>query len=51
VAEVLTDEASLERATGLLRRKYGLAYLVIISIERLIKFSPEKRLTLRITRT
>jgi uncharacterized protein len=25
VAEVLTDEASLERATGLLRRKYGLA--------------------------
>jgi hypothetical protein len=51
VAEVLTDEASLEWATGLLRRKYGLAYLVIISIERLIKFGPEKRFTLRITRT
>ena len=29
----------------------GLAYLAIISIERLIKFGPEKRLTPRITRT
>ena len=50
VAEVLTDKASLERATGLLRTKYGLAYLVIMSIERLMKFGPEKRLTLRIIR-
>jgi PPOX class probable F420-dependent enzyme len=50
VAEVLTDEASLERATGLLREKYGLAYPVIMFIERLIKFGPEERFTLRITR-
>ena len=50
VAEVLTDEASLERATGLLREKYGLAYPVIMFVERLIKFGPEERFTLRITR-
>jgi len=50
VAEVLTDEASLERVSGLLRRKYGLAYPVIMGIERLVKFGPEKRFALRITR-
>ena len=50
VAEVLTDEDSLKRATGIIRRKYGLAYSVIMGIERLIKFGPEKRVTLRITR-
>ena len=49
VAEVLTDEDSLKRATGMIRRKYGLAYSVIMGIERLIKFGPEKRVTLRIT--
>lgn len=50
VAEVLTDEDSLERATGMIRRKYGLGYRVVMAIERLIKFGPEKRVTLRITR-
>jgi len=50
VAEVLTDEASLERVTGQLRRKYGLAYPVIMGIECLVKFGPEKRFALRITR-
>jgi len=49
VAEVLTHEDSLKRATGMIRRKYGLAYSVIMGIERLIKFGPEKRVTLRIT--
>ena len=49
VAEVLTDEVSLEYATGMLRRKYGLGYRVIMTIERLIKFGPEKRVVLRIT--
>ena len=49
VAEVLTDEDSLKRATGMIRRKYGLAYSVIMGIERLIKFGSEKRVTLRIT--
>jgi PPOX class probable F420-dependent enzyme len=50
VAEVLTDEDSLERASGMIRRKYGLAYRVVMSIERVIKFGPEKRVTLRIAR-
>ena len=49
VAEVLTDEDSLKRATGTIRRKYGLGYWVIMGIERLIRFGPEKRVTLRIT--
>jgi PPOX class probable F420-dependent enzyme len=50
VAEVLTDEDSLERATGIIRRKYGLGYRVVMAIERLIKFGPQKRVVLRITR-
>lgn len=50
VAEELRDEDSLERATGMIRRKYGLGYRVVMAIERLIEFGPEKRVTLRITR-
>jgi PPOX class probable F420-dependent enzyme len=50
IAEVLTDEDTLERATGMIRRKYGLMYQVIMAIERLIKSGPEKRVILRITR-
>ena len=50
VADVLTDKDSLERATGMIRRKYGLGYRVVMAIERLIKIGPEKRVTLRITR-
>jgi len=50
VAEVLTDEDSLERAKRMIRRKYGLGYWVVMGIERLIKFGPEKRVVLRITR-
>src|SRR5918997_3465895 len=50
VAEVLTEEDSLERATGMIRRKYGLGHRGVMAIERLIKFGPEKRVVLRITR-
>jgi uncharacterized protein len=50
IAEVLTDEDTLERATGMIRRKYGLMYQVIMAIERLIKSGPEKRVILRMTR-
>jgi PPOX class probable F420-dependent enzyme len=50
IAEVLTDEDTLERATGMIRRKYGLMYQVIMAIERLIKSGPERRVILRITR-
>jgi uncharacterized protein len=50
MAEVLTDEDTLERATGMIRRKYRPMYQVIMAIERLIKSGPEKRVILRITR-
>ena len=50
VAEILADEDSLERTTGIIRRKYGLGYRVVMAIERLIKFGQVKRVTLRITR-
>jgi PPOX class probable F420-dependent enzyme len=50
MAEVLTDEDTLERATGMIRSKYKLMYQVIMAIERLIKSGPEKRVILRITR-
>ena len=50
MAEVLTDEDSRERATGIIRRKYGLGYRVVMGIERLIKFGQENRVILRITR-
>jgi uncharacterized protein len=49
MAEVLTDEDSRERATGIIRREYGLGYRVVMGIERLIKFGQEKRVILRIT--
>jgi PPOX class probable F420-dependent enzyme len=49
MAEVLTDEDSRKRATGIIRRKYGLGYRVVMGIERLMKFGQEKRVTLRIT--
>ena len=50
VAEVLTDEGSRERLTGIIRRKYGLEYRVVMGIERLIKSGQENRVILRITR-
>jgi PPOX class probable F420-dependent enzyme len=50
VAEVLTDEGSRERLTGIIRRKYGLKYRVVMGIERLIKSGQENRVILRITR-
>jgi uncharacterized protein len=50
VAEVLTDEGSRERLTGIIRRKYGLEYRMVMGIERLIKSGQENRAILRITR-
>jgi PPOX class probable F420-dependent enzyme len=50
VAEVLTDEGSRERLTGIIRRKYGLEYRVVMGIERLIKSGQKNRVILRITR-
>jgi uncharacterized protein len=50
MAIVLTDYDSLEGATGMIGRKYGLVYQVIMLIERLIKSGPQKRVILQITR-
>ncbi len=50
VAEVLADEAALERAIGMIRRKYGLQYRAVMAMERLVKRGQEKRVALRITR-
>jgi PPOX class probable F420-dependent enzyme len=50
VAEVLTDEGTQERLTGIIRRKYGLEYWVVMGIECLIKSGQENRVILRITR-
>ena len=49
-AEILTDEGSRERLTGVIRRKYGLEYRVVMGIERLLsKSGQENRVILRIT--
>lgn len=50
VVEVLPDEGSRERLTGIIRRKYGLEYRVVMGIERLSKAGRSSRVILRITR-
>lgn len=49
VAEVLTDEASRERLTGIIRGKYGLEYRVVMGIESLGGSGRSNRVILRIT--
>ncbi len=49
VADVLTDDASRERLTGIIRGKYGLEYRVVMGIERLSASRPSNRVILRIT--
>ena len=49
VAEVLTDERSRERLTGIIRRKYGLEYRIVMGIERLGGSGQDNRVILRIT--
>ena len=49
VAEISTDEDSRERLTGIIRRKYGLEYRVVMGIERLGASGPNDRVILSIT--
>lgn len=49
VAEVLTDNGSRERITGIIRKKYGLEYRVVMGIERLGASGQKNRVILRIT--
>ena len=49
VAEVLADADSSERLTGIVRKKYGLEYRVVLGIERLGGSGQDNRVILRIT--
>ena len=49
MAQILPDEESRARGTEIIRRKYGLGYMVVMGIERLIKSGQQKRVILRIT--
>jgi PPOX class probable F420-dependent enzyme len=48
--EILSDEASGHRLTGLIRRKYGLEYRIVMGIERLSRSGRRRRVLLRISR-
>jgi PPOX class probable F420-dependent enzyme len=48
-AKILTDDESRSRLTGVIRRKYGLEFRVVMALERLLRSSPGMRVILRIT--
>jgi uncharacterized protein len=47
VAEVITDPATVQRLTGVIRRKYGLGFILVTFLERLLR-GAKPRLVLRI---
>lgn len=47
-AEILKDEAARERTTRIIRRKYGVDYRIVMSIERLARSKSSDRVILRI---
>ena len=49
VAEVITDEATGDRLTGILRAKYGLQFRLVMLVERLLRSGEARRVLLRIT--
>jgi uncharacterized protein len=49
VAEVITDPATVQRLTGVIRRKYGLEFHIVTFIERILARKTKPRLILRIT--
>jgi PPOX class probable F420-dependent enzyme len=48
VAEVITEPATVQRLAGVIRRKYGLMFIVVTFIERLLVRGQKPRLILRI---
>ncbi|MEV4141568.1 hypothetical protein AB0J72_56610 [Dactylosporangium sp. NPDC049742] len=48
-AEIVTEPAKMARMTELVRRKYGLAYRVLMLIERIVVRGARDRIMLRIT--
>jgi PPOX class probable F420-dependent enzyme len=47
-AEVITDQATVQRLAGEIRRKYGFEFTIVTFIERLLARGPKQRLILRI---
>ena len=48
VAEVITDPVTVQRLTGVIRRKYGLEFVIVTFIERILARKNKPRLILRI---
>ncbi|MEU0563683.1 PPOX class F420-dependent oxidoreductase [Dactylosporangium sp. NPDC006015] len=48
-AEIVTDQREIARMTGLVRRKYGLEYRLVMLVERLATLGRRDRVMLRIT--
>jgi uncharacterized protein len=49
MAEIITDEATCARLTGILRAKYGLQFRLVMAVERLLRSGESRRVLLRIT--
>ena len=48
VAEVITEPATVERLAGVIRRKYGVEFVIVTFIERILARGKKPRLILRI---
>jgi PPOX class probable F420-dependent enzyme len=48
VADVITEPATVQRLAGVIRRKYGLMFIVVTFIERLLARKQKPRVVLRI---
>lgn len=47
-AEVITDQATVRRLAGAIRRKYGIEFYIVTFIERLLARGAKSRLILRV---
>jgi uncharacterized protein len=48
IAEVITEPATVQRLAGVIRRKYGLMFIVVTFLERLLARKQKPRAVLRI---
>lgn len=48
-AEVIDDPSAVQRAAGLIRRKYGVEFFIVTTIERILAFGRKPRAVLRVT--
>src|SRR5580693_8036638 len=47
IAEVFTEPATVQRLAAVIRRKYGLEFIIVTFIERLLARGPKPRVILR----